>query len=99
MWREIVEEQSKNYPDVEFEHLLVDATAMHLITQPSQFDVIVTDNMFGDILSDEASVLTGSLGMLPSARLAEYGVCIFVYVHYSAYMIEGSYIYTHISYQ
>jgi|SRR5690625_2231963 len=89
MWREIVEEQSKNYPDVEFEHLLVDATAMHLITQPSQFDVIVTDNMFGDILSDEASVLTGSLGMLPSASLAESGVGLYEPAHGSAPEIAG----------
>ncbi|GAA4071127.1 MAG TPA: 3-isopropylmalate dehydrogenase [Bacilli bacterium] len=89
LWREVVEEQSQNYPDIEVEHLLVDATAMHLITQPNRFDVIVTENMFGDILSDEASVLTGSLGMLPSASLAESGVGLYEPAHGSAPEIAG----------
>src|SRR5699024_7115921 len=89
MWREIVEEQKNNYPDVEVEHCLVDAAAMKLITEPSQFDVIVTENMFGDILSDEASVLTGSLGMLPSASLAESGVGLYEPAHGSAPDIAG----------
>lgn len=89
LWREIVEEQSKNYPDVEVEHGLVDAIAMKLITHPNQFDVIVTENMFGDILSDEASVLTGSLGMLPSASLAENGVGLYEPAHGSAPDIAG----------
>ena len=69
LWREIVEEKKAQYPDVTVEHALVDSTAMKLITNPTHFDVIVTENLFGDILSDEASVLTGSLGMLPSASL------------------------------
>jgi len=71
LWRAVVEEMAPGYPDVELEHRLVDSTAMSLITKPSSFDVIVTGNMFGDILSDEASVLAGSLGMLPSASLGE----------------------------
>jgi 3-isopropylmalate dehydrogenase len=71
LWRAVVEEVAPDYPDVELEHRLVDSTAMSLITKPASFDVIVTGNMFGDILSDEASVLAGSLGMLPSASLGE----------------------------
>jgi 3-isopropylmalate dehydrogenase len=69
MWREIAIEIGREYPDVELEHILVDACAMHLIRHPATFDVIVTENMFGDILTDEASMLTGSMGMLPSASL------------------------------
>ena len=70
MWREIVHRiGEKEYPDVQIEDLLVDNTAMQLVKNPSQFDVVVTENMFGDILSDEASMLAGSLGMLPSASL------------------------------
>jgi len=84
MWREIVEAEKANYPDVTVEHVLVDACAMKLITAPTSFDVIVTENMFGDILSDEASVLTGSLGMLPSASLAENGVGLYEPAHGSA---------------
>ena len=67
----MVEEVAAEFPDVTLEHRLVDSTAMSLITKPASFDVIVTENMFGDILSDEASVLAGSLGMLPSASLGE----------------------------
>ncbi|MDY0404970.1 3-isopropylmalate dehydrogenase [Virgibacillus sp. 179-BFC.A HS] len=89
MWREIVKEKQKEYPDVTVDHLLVDAAAMKLITQPDQFDVIVTENMFGDILSDEASVLTGSLGMLPSASLRTDGVGMYEPVHGSAPDIAG----------
>ncbi|GGM19910.1 3-isopropylmalate dehydrogenase [Paraliobacillus quinghaiensis] len=89
LWREIVEEKKVAYPDVAVEHVLVDAAAMKLITNPSQFDVIVTENMFGDILSDEASVLTGSLGMLPSASLAENGVGLYEPAHGSAPDIAG----------
>ncbi|MCZ0701778.1 3-isopropylmalate dehydrogenase [Natronobacillus azotifigens] len=89
LWREIVEEKKQMYPDVEVEHVLVDAAAMKLITNPSSFDVIVTENMFGDILSDEASVLTGSLGMLPSASLAENGVGLYEPAHGSAPDIAG----------
>lgn len=73
LWREITHEVAVDYPDVELEDILVDACAMYLISRPSDFDVIVTENMFGDILSDEASMLTGSLGMLPSASLGEAG--------------------------
>lgn len=89
LWREIVNEKSKEYPDVEVDHLLVDAAAMKLITEPSSFDVIVTGNLFGDILSDEASVLTGSLGMLPSASLRSDGVGLYEPVHGSAPDIAG----------
>ena len=70
LWREVVVEVAKDYPDVELEHQLVDSCAMRLILNPKSIDVIVTENTFGDILTDEASVLTGSLGMLPSASLA-----------------------------
>lgn len=69
LWRETVSAIAKEYPEVELEHLLVDAAAMHLLTRPSDFDVILTANLFGDILTDEASVLTGSLGNLPSASI------------------------------
>ena len=69
LWRQVVERVAGDYPTVAYEHLLVDACAMRLIVTPSEFDVIVTENLFGDILTDEASVLTGSLGMLPSASL------------------------------
>jgi len=89
MWREIVSEKSSEYPDVVVEHELVDAAAMKLITQPDQFDVMVTENMFGDILSDEASVLTGSLGMLPSASVRSDGVGLYEPVHGSAPDIAG----------
>lgn len=89
LWREIVIEKSKNYPDVEVDHLLVDAAAMKLITAPNQFDVMVTENLFGDILSDEASVLTGSLGMLPSASLRSDNVGLYEPVHGSAPDIAG----------
>jgi len=71
LWRSVVVEVARDFPDVELEHRLVDSCAMQLITSPGIFDVIVTENMFGDILSDEASVLAGSLGMLPSASLGE----------------------------
>jgi 3-isopropylmalate dehydrogenase len=70
LWREIAVEVSKDYPDVELEHILVDNAAMQLIRQPARFDVIVAENTFGDILTDEVSVLSGSMGMLPSASLA-----------------------------
>jgi len=70
LWREIAGEVSADYPDVELEHLLVDAAAMQIIKDPARFDVIVAENMFGDILTDEASVLSGSMGMLPSASVA-----------------------------
>ena len=69
LWREVVNEVAKEYPDVELSHMYVDNAAMQLVRAPKQFDVMVTGNMFGDILSDEASMLTGSIGMLPSASL------------------------------
>ncbi|MCC8142302.1 MAG: 3-isopropylmalate dehydrogenase [Lachnospiraceae bacterium] len=69
LWRKIVEEVAKDYPDVSYEHMLVDNCAMQLVKDPRQFDVILTENMFGDILSDEASMVTGSIGMLSSASL------------------------------
>jgi 3-isopropylmalate dehydrogenase len=73
LWREIADEVATDFPDVACEHILVDACAMYLINRPADFDVIVTENMFGDILSDEASMITGSLGMLPSASLGNPG--------------------------
>jgi 3-isopropylmalate dehydrogenase len=69
LWRDVAIETGKEYPDVELSHMLVDNAAMQLVKNPKQFDVMVTGNMFGDILSDEASMLTGSIGMLPSASL------------------------------
>ena len=71
LWRKVVEAERGNFPDVEVEHQLVDSCAMLLVKQPAAFDVLVTENLFGDILSDEASVLAGSLGLLPSASLGE----------------------------
>ncbi len=71
LWRKIVNEVAADYPEVELEHMLVDNSAMQLVKDPAQFDVMVTENMFGDILSDEASMITGSIGMLPSASLNE----------------------------
>ena len=71
LWRKVVEEVAKDYPEVKLEHMLVDNCAMQLVKDPAQFDVMVTENMFGDILSDEASMITGSIGMLPSASMNE----------------------------
>jgi len=78
-----------NYPDVELSHLYVDNAAMQLVRAPKQFDTIVTGNLFGDILSDEAAMLTGSIGMLPSASLGTAGVGVFEPVHGSAPDIAG----------
>jgi len=89
LWVEVVEEVAKNYPDVALAHQLVDSAAMLLVREPSRFDVIVTENLFGDILSDEAAMITGSLGMLPSASLAEGGVGLYEPVHGSAPDIAG----------
>ncbi len=89
LWREVVEERKAAYPDIEVEHMLVDAAAMKLITDPRRFDVVVTENMFGDILSDEASVITGSLGMLPSASVRTDGFGLYEPVHGSAPDIAG----------
>ena len=80
LWRQVATDVAKDYPDIELEHMLVDACAMRLIQNPKYFDVLVTENMFGDILTDEASMLAGSMGMLPSASLAgvpQEGVNIF----------------------
>ena len=82
-------EISKDFPDVTLEHMLVDNAAMQLVRNPKQFDVVVTENMFGDIFSDEASVLTGSLGMLPSASLSEDGPYLYEPIHGSAPDIAG----------
>jgi 3-isopropylmalate dehydrogenase len=89
MWRQIATQIGKENPDVELEHVLVDTAAMRLITGPAWMDVVVTENMFGDILTDEASVLAGSMGMLPSASLGESGVGLFEPIHGSAPDIAG----------
>lgn len=90
LWRQVVEEVSKDYPGVEVEYLYVDAAAMKIITSPSKFDVLVTENLFGDILSDEASVISGSLGLLPSASLSEEGTHLYEPIHGSAPDIAGA---------
>ncbi|WNR43705.1 3-isopropylmalate dehydrogenase [Paenibacillus roseipurpureus] len=89
LWREVVIRVSADYPDVELEHVLVDNCAMQLLRRPSSFDVIVTENMFGDILSDEAAMLTGSIGMLASASLGEGSFGLYEPVHGSAPDIAG----------
>ena len=88
-WREIVNDMARNYPDVALSHMYVDNAAMQLVRNPKQFDVIVTGNMFGDILSDEASMLTGSIGMLPSASLDAQGKGLYEPIHGSAPDIAG----------
>jgi len=90
LWVEVVEEVAKDYPEVELDHQLVDSGAMFLVKEPRRFDVIVTTNMFGDIISDEAAMVTGSLGMLPSASLGEGGVGLYEPVHGSAPDIAGT---------
>ncbi len=89
LWREIANEMAQEYPDVKLSHMLVDNAAMQLVRNPRQFDVIVTENMFGDILSDEASMLTGSIGLLPSASLAGDRKGLYEPVHGSAPDIMG----------
>ncbi len=89
LWREVATEVGKEYPDVELTHMYVDNAAMQLLKNPKQFDVIVTGNMFGDILSDEASMLTGSIGMLPSASLNEKNFGLYEPIHGSAPDIAG----------
>jgi 3-isopropylmalate dehydrogenase len=90
LWREVVRRvHADEFPQIELEHALVDSTAMKLITAPRHFDVILTENMFGDILSDEASVVTGSLGLLPSASIGDDGPGLFEPVHGSAPDIAG----------
>ncbi|WP_153160373.1 3-isopropylmalate dehydrogenase [Zoogloea sp. 1C4] len=89
LWRDVMIELSADYPDVELSHMLVDNAAMQLVRAPKQFDVMVTGNMFGDILSDEASMLTGSIGMLPSASLNAAGKGMYEPSHGSAPDIAG----------
>ena len=89
LWRRVVLDVHEDYADVELEHLLVDACTMHLLTRPASFDVVLAGNMFGDILSDEASVLAGSLGMLPSASLGSERFGLYEPVHGSAPDIAG----------
>jgi len=89
LWRRTVERVAADYPDVELEHVLVDACAMYLMQRPASFDVILAPNCFGDILSDEASVLAGSLGMLPSASIGSESFGVYEPVHGSAPDIEG----------
>ncbi len=89
LWRQITIEVGASYPDISFEHVLVDTAAMRLISDPAGFDVLVTENMFGDILTDEASVLAGSMGLLPSASLGEVGPGLYEPIHGSAPDIAG----------
>ncbi|WP_086931291.1 3-isopropylmalate dehydrogenase [Agarilytica rhodophyticola] len=89
LWREVMQALAKEYPDVELTHMYVDNAAMQLVRQPKQFDVIVTGNMFGDILSDTGAMLTGSIGMLPSASLDQNGKGLYEPVHGSAPDIAG----------
>jgi 3-isopropylmalate dehydrogenase len=89
LWREVMEEVSQHYPDVELTHMLVDNAAMQLVRAPKQFDVMVTSNLFGDILSDCAAMLTGSIGMLPSASLNKNNYGMYEPIHGSAPDIAG----------
>jgi len=89
LWREVVTEVGKSYPDVELSHQLVDSAAMMLVREPKRFDVILTPNLFGDILSDQASMLTGSIGLLPSASLGEGSFGLYEPIHGSAPDIAG----------
>ena len=89
LWRDVIVEVARDYPDVELSHMLVDNAAMQLVRNPKQFDVMVTGNMFGDILSDEAAMLTGSIGMLPSASLDEKNKGLYEPCHGSAPDIAG----------
>lgn len=89
LWRELVEDTARDYPDVELSHMYVDNAAMQLVRDPSQFDVILTGNLFGDILSDEASAVTGSIGLLPSASMGTDNPGVFEPIHGSAPDIAG----------
>jgi 3-isopropylmalate dehydrogenase len=89
LWVQVVEEVAREFPDVQLAHQLVDSCAMLLVRDPRRFDVIVTENLFGDILSDEAAMITGSLGMLPSASLGQGGIGLYEPVHGSAPDIAG----------
>ena len=92
LWRKVMHELAEEYPDVQLSDMLVDNAAMQLVRNPTQFDVIVTSNMFGDILSDEASQITGSIGMLPSASLGSTGRGLYEPIHGSAPDIAGKHI-------
>jgi 3-isopropylmalate dehydrogenase len=89
LWRKTAASVATSFPDVALEHMLVDTASMRLITNPASFDVLVTENMFGDILSDESSVLAASLGMLPSASLGDHGPGLYEPIHGSAPDIAG----------
>ena len=89
LWRKIMHQLKEEYPDVEYEDMLVDNCAMQIVKNPAQFDVIVTENMFGDILSDEASMITGSIGMIPSSSLGATTVGVYEPIHGSAPDIAG----------
>jgi len=89
MWREVAHEVAKEYPDVQYEDVLVDSMSMHLIRRPRDFDVIAAENMFGDILTDEASMLAGSMGLLPSASLGEGKRGLYEPIHGTAPDIAG----------
>ncbi|WP_084381975.1 isocitrate/isopropylmalate family dehydrogenase, partial [Streptococcus pneumoniae] len=89
LWRKVAEEVAQDFPDVTLEHQLVDSAAMLMITNPAKFDVIVTENLFGDILSDESSVLSGTLGVMPSASHSENGPSLYEPIHGSAPDIAG----------
>ena len=89
LWRQVVSDMAKDYPQVELSHMYVDNAAMQLVRNPGQFDVILTNNMFGDILSDEASMITGSIGMLPSASLGATKLGLYEPIHGSAPDIAG----------
>ena len=89
LWRQIASEMHSAYPELTLEHMLVDTAAMRLVSNPAGFDILVTENMFGDILTDEASVLSGSMGLLPSASLGESGPGLFEPIHGSAPDIAG----------
>jgi len=89
LWREVMTSVGKEYPDVELSHMYVDNASMQLVRAPKQFDVMVTTNLFGDILSDTAAMLTGSIGMLPSASLDESGKGMYEPIHGSAPDIAG----------
>ncbi len=89
LWRELGYKIAEQYPEVDYDYMLVDNTAMQLVKDPSQFDVVVTENMFGDILSDEASMITGSIGMIPSSSLGETTVGMYEPIHGSAPDIAG----------
>ncbi|HTM76344.1 MAG TPA: isocitrate/isopropylmalate family dehydrogenase, partial [Devosia sp.] len=89
LWREVVTAVGKQYPDVELSHMLVDSAAMVLVREPTRFDVMLTPNLFGDILSDQASMLTGSIGLLPSASLGESKFGLYEPIHGSAPDLAG----------